>query len=114
MFHFGTAEDNAKTYLDLALSQQGLYVPDVPVEEYPNLTGDELKAALVYLRMAIRAATKADAADETIELLFSYYDKVFERLIEDDGSFKSIVCNGRHQPINGLGQKYRDMAGCNA
>jgi len=114
MFHFGTAEDNAKTYLGLALSQQGLTIPDIPAEEYYTLTGLELKGALTYLRMAIRAATKADATDETIELLFSYYDKVFERILEDDDSFRSIVCNGLHQPINGLGRKYRKMAGCNA
>lgn len=113
MFQFGTTEDNAKTYLDLALSQQGLAMPNVPAEEYHNLTGDELKGGLVYLRMAIRAATKAGATDEVIELLFTYYDKVFEKVLEEDESFRSVVCTGLHQPINGLREKYRAMAGCN-
>jgi len=114
MFQFGTVEDNAKTYLDVALSQQGLILPDIPAEEYHTLTGKELKGSLAYLWMAIRAATKADATDEVIELLLSYYDKVFERILEDDESFRSIVCTGIHQPINGLSEKYRKIAGCNA
>lgn len=100
-------------YLELALSQQGQHIPDIPAEEYHTLTGKELKGALVYLRMAIRAATKADTTDEAIELLFSYYDKVFEKILEEDESFRSVVCNGLHQPVNGLSAKYKKMAGCN-
>jgi hypothetical protein len=113
MFQFGTVEDNAKVYLDLALSQQGLTMPNVPATEYHTLTGDELKGGLVYLRMAIRAATKADATDDVIELLFTYYDKTFEKVLEEDESFRSVVCTGIHQPLNGLSEKYKTMAGCN-
>ena len=113
MFHFGTVQDNANTYIDIALSKQGLAMPDIPAEEYHTLTGNELKGGLVYLRIAIRAATKAEATDEVIDLLFTYYDKVFERVLEEDESFRSVVCTGIHQPLNGLGKKYRTLAGCN-
>ena len=113
MFQFGTTESNAAFYLDLALSQQGLVLPSIPVEEYHTLTGNNLKGALTYLWIAIRAATKADADNEVIELLFGYYDNVFESILKDDESFQSIVCSGIHQPINRLGEKYRKLAGCN-
>ena len=43
MFQFGTTESNAEFYLDLALSQQGLALPPIPVEEYHTLTGNNLK-----------------------------------------------------------------------
>ena len=114
MFHFGTAEDNAKIYLDHALSKKGMLLPDISSERYHELTDKELKGALVYLKMAVRYAVKADADTETIDLLTSHYDKVFEKILQDDPEFKTVVCKGIHQPLNGMGRKYREMAGCNS
>lgn len=114
MFHFGTAEDNAKIYLDHALSLQGILLPDIPGERYHELTGKELKGALVYLKIAARNATRAEADNETIDLLTSYYDNVFEKILQEDLKFKEAVCKGIHQPLNGKRRKYKEMAGCNA
>jgi hypothetical protein len=113
MFHFGTAEDNAKTYVDYALSMQGILLPDIPAEQYHELTGKELKGALVYLRIAARNATSAEADKETIDLLISYYDKVLKKILEEDPKFKEVICKSIHQPLNGMRKKYKEIAGCN-
>lgn len=113
MFHFGTAEDNAKTYLSYALSRKGQSMPDIPGERYHELTGKELKGALVYLKMAINYAVKADADTKALDLLISYYDNVFGKVLQENPEFKEVVCKGIHQPLNGMGRKYREMAGCN-
>jgi hypothetical protein len=113
MFHFGSAEDNAKTYLGYALSRKGQLLPDIPAERYDELTGKELKGALTYLRMAVGYATRTDADPAALDLLISYYDNVFKKILQEDPQFKETVCKGLHQPLNGMGRKYRDVAGCN-
>ena len=112
MFHFGSEEDSASLYYNLATSKTGPAFPTGPLDE---LSVDELKIVLTYRRMAYKEAVKDLASPKLLDLLLASHDEAFECLALASERFRTIVDTGRHQPITGFGaesvNKYRKLAG---
>lgn len=112
MFVFGSTEENAKLFEDLALSVEGPKVPDIPVEE---MTVKMLEIHMTYARLAYTGAVEQGATEEVQNHLLEKYDQLFALLCQKSQSFIEIVRQNRHRYVNEPDPesiaKYRKMAG---
>lgn len=112
MFLFGSTEDNARLFEDLALTIQGPKIPDIPMEE---MTSKMLEIHLTYARIAYESSLKEGSTEEVQNFLLDKYDSIFARLCEISEKFRTIVHQNRHRYVNEIDpksvKKYRKLAG---
>jgi hypothetical protein len=112
MFIFGSTEENARLFQDLAAGVQGPKVPDIPVEE---MTNKMLEIHMTYARMAYMISVQQGATQEVQDYLLNEYDILFSKLCEISESFIEVIKSNRHryvgEPDPESIAKYRKIAG---
>ena len=108
MFNFGTPEDTARMVFDQVVASVGPGYTDM---HYSEMELQELKNALLYLRITYYEALEQGISDEAIEVIVGWYDEVFLELLEGYDGFRSTVCTRVHRPIVDQ-NKYWKLAGC--
>ena len=109
MFEFGSVEDRARLYMDVAHTVRGPY-------DDPNRSDPEaLAISLAYCRIACETAVAEAVNDDVIDYLVNKHDEIFKALCWADRGFRNTVLNtnkiqwlGGHEPENIA--KYRRFA----
>jgi len=111
MFHFGSAEDSAKLYINSALSVTGPQLPDV---HYDEMSEADLKNALAYLHLATTRAAQDGASDSVVSYLVKEHDEVLQVLLAVSESTRKWVASPAYNPPAGRSPKetarYAEMA----
>lgn len=95
MFFFGDPEEIAQSYIEEALSEEGIEVAAVPLEE---LDADNALYAVVYVRMAFdRAKNYDDAPREVLDAIIEVYDELFCHLIAVNPRISQQFRIGNHK-----------------
>ena len=85
MFHFGSAEDQARLYIGDALNVQG------PPDDGESQDLESLRNRLAYRRIAYDAAVRQEAPDQVVEKILEAHDLVFAELAYYDKEFRDRV-----------------------
>jgi len=110
MFVFGDPISTAQLYLsDLTVNNTGPRLAQSPVDE---MSEQELRHALVWLRMGIIKARQEGLGQEVLEVLVEWYDEVFIALASTSSELLSLLKKGLHVPPLGVSdrEKYLDLA----
>lgn len=112
MFHFGDAASSAQLIKTNAFNVKGPNAPDKPFAE---LSEQEMKTTLAYLRLSVKTARRMGASEEVVALLVKDYDEGFKALAEASEGFKERVRSGVVFPVDGFTKenikKYARLAG---
>ena len=112
MFFFGSPEQTARVYWEQAVAQQGPPFKEASLDE---MTEQDIKIAMAYVRMAWERAFHDEAPQDVIDFLVNQYDGLFERLAVISEDFKSIIGTSKHRWLGGYDPeniaKYKRLAG---
>ena len=111
MFVFGDPQDVATVYYENALSMPGPLLEDLHPDE---MTQEQLKVQVVYLRTAAEEAMQDEAGAEVIDILVEWYDTYLQALMDVSPNLRQVVLANRHQYLGGYTKenvaKYKAMA----
>jgi len=103
MFNFGNPEDLARMHLDAVTGGPGL--PDMPLDE---MTEDDLRELIIYLRAAVDAA-HVEAPEETVKVLEEWYFRAFREFCRVNREYCRRVLNGQWRPPFGKIDNFRNV-----
>ena len=97
MFFFGSLEDIARSYLDEAIADSGVYSPDIHMDEM-SLT--ELTYRAIQVRMAMTQAAEHGAPEEVFDALHDWYVEIYREVITHDLKIRAGLPKGAHNFIS--------------